>query len=266
MECKNCDLPLRTDYSFCSNCGAKIIRNRLTIKNLWYDVTERFFNIDNTFVKTFLHLFSRPDDVIAGYIYGTRKKYLNPVSYFTIAVTLGGLFVYIFTEFFPDALNYQFSELDTNSLDESQKFGIGFQKKINTYLFKYQSLFYIAMLPFLALISKLVFINKKEFNLSEHFVMNIYSYSQMSIIINIVYILLLWNSKLIYYASMVSLPFQIGFFTWVFYKIFNLSIKQSILKLLFFLVILAVVFFIIMVIGGIYLAFFTDTFQNLAPK
>lgn len=266
MECKNCDLPLRTDYSFCSNCGAKIIRNRLTIKNLWYDFTERFFNIDNTFVKTFLHLFSRPDDVIAGYITGTRKKHLNPISYFTIAITLGGLFVYIFTEFFPDALSYQFSELDENSLDESQKFGIDFQKKINHYLFKYQSLFYIAMLPFLALISKLVFINQKEFNLSEHFVINIYSYSQMSIILNTVYIFLLWNSKLVYYASMISLPIQIGFFTWVFYKIFKLTIKQSILKLLFFLVILGVVFFIIIVVAGIYLVFFTDTFQNLAPK
>ena len=42
MNCKNCDLPLRTDYSFCSNCGAKVIRNRLTLKNLWYDFTERF--------------------------------------------------------------------------------------------------------------------------------------------------------------------------------------------------------------------------------
>ena len=266
MNCKNCDLPLRTDYTFCSNCGAKIIRNRLTLKNLWYDVTERFFNLDNTFIITFRHLFSRPDDVIVGYINGTRKKYLNPISYFTIAVTLGGLFVYIYTEFFPDALDFQFLYPETNLLSDADKFSIDLQKKINTYLFKYQSLFYIAMLPFLALISRLVFFNKKQFNLSEFFVINIYSYSQMSIIINTIYIFLLWNSKLLYYASMGSLLFQIGLFTWVFYKIFNLSIKQTILKLLFFLLILAVVFFIIIMLGAVYLAFFTDTFQNLVPN
>jgi len=193
MECKNCELPLRTDYSFCSNCGAKVIHNRLTLKNLWYDVTERFFNVDNTFVKTFKHLFSRPDDVIVGYIKGTRKKYLNPISYFTIAVTLGGLFVYIYTEFFPDALDFKFLYPDPEKLNDADKLGLDFQKKINTYLFKYQSLFYIAMLPVLALISRLVFFNKKQFNLSEHFVINIYAYSQMSMIINTIYILIIWN-------------------------------------------------------------------------
>ena len=266
MECKNCDRPLRTDYSFCSNCGAKVIRNRITIKNLWYDFTERFFNLDSTFLKTFKHLFSRPDDVIVGYINGVRKKYLNPISYFMIAITLGGLFVYIHNEFFPDALDFKFLYPDPNSLSEADKLGHDLQKKINTYLFKYQSLFYIAMLPFLAVISRLIFFNKKQFNLSEHFVINIYAYSQMSIVINTVYIFLLWNSKLLYYASMGNLVFQIGFFTWVFYKIFNLSAKQTLIKLLFFLVMLALVFVLIMVAVVVYMAFFTDTFQNVTPK
>lgn len=265
MECKNCNLPLRTDYSFCSNCGAKIIRNRITIRNLWYDFTERFFNVDNTFFKTFKNLFSRPDDVIAGYVNGVRKKYLNPVSYFTIAVTLGGLFVYLCNEFFPEVLSFEFLYPDVNTLSDADKFGFELQKKINSYLFKYQSLFYIAMLPFLALISKLVFINKKQFNFSEHFVLNIYAYSHMSIIINTVYILSLWNSKLLYYLSMGNLVFQIGFFSWVFHKVFKLSIKQTILKLLLFLLIMGILFVVVMVLGGVYLAFFTDTFKNLAP-
>ncbi|MDO6470350.1 DUF3667 domain-containing protein [Maribacter sp. 1_MG-2023] len=97
MECKNCHTNLRTDFSYCPDCGAKVIRNRLTVKNLWYDATERFFNIDNTFLITFKHLFTKPDEVIGGYINGVRKKYLNPTSYFTIAITLGGgyLLMYI---------------------------------------------------------------------------------------------------------------------------------------------------------------------------
>lgn len=266
MECKNCELPLRTDYSFCSNCGAKIVRNRLTVKNLWYDFTERFFNLDNTFLKTFKHLFSRPDQVITGYINGVRKKYLNPVSYFMIAITLGGLFVYIHTEFFPDALDFNFRYPDMKSLSESEQSSYDLQKKINYYMFKYQSLFYVIMLPFLALISKLVFINKKQFNLSEHFVINIYAYSHMSIIINSVYILLLWNSKLLYYTSIFTFVLQISFFTWVFYKVYNLNFKQTVIKLLFFLLIFGVIFFVFIILAAIYLAFFTDTFQNLAPK
>ncbi|WP_281542620.1 DUF3667 domain-containing protein [Maribacter aestuarii] len=128
MECKNCSNQLRTDYSFCPDCGAKVIRNRLTVKNLWYDATERFFNVDNTFLITFKHLFTKPDEVIAGYINGVRKKYLNPISYFTIAITMGGLFVYLMSEFFPDALSYQFQNVDVNNLNDSEKFAIDFQK------------------------------------------------------------------------------------------------------------------------------------------
>ncbi|TDS16769.1 uncharacterized protein DUF3667 [Maribacter caenipelagi] len=263
MECKNCHTNLRTDYSYCPNCGAKVIRNRLTVKNLWYDATERFFNIDNTFLRTFKHLFTKPDEVIGGYINGVRKKYLNPISYFTIAITLGGLFVYVYTEFFPNALDFDFRYGNSSSLTEAEKFGQDFQKKWNTYLFKYQSLFYIAMLPFLALISRLVFINKKQFNLSEHFVINIYSYSHLSIIINTVYMLVLWNSKLLYYVSMVNLVFQIGFFTWVFYKLFNLTIKQTIIKLLFFFFLFAAVCSVLLIIGIVYIALFTDTFQKI---
>ena len=100
MNCKNCEGSLRTDYSYCSNCGAKVIRNRLTIKNLWYDVTERFFNVDNTFLKTFLHLFSKPEVVVDSYVKGVRKRYLNPIAYFTIALTLSGILLYILKKFF----------------------------------------------------------------------------------------------------------------------------------------------------------------------
>ena len=264
MECKNCSNQLRTDYSFCPDCGAKVIRNRLTVKNLWYDATERFFNVDNTFLITFKHLFTKPDSVIAGYISGVRKKYLNPISYFTIAITLGGLFVYLMSEFFPDALSYQFRNIDPDTLKDTEKLAFDFQKKWNNYLFKYQSFFYILMLPFLSLISRLVFINRKQFNISEHFVINIYAYSQMSIVINVVYILILWSPKLVYYSSMISLPLQIFYFAWVLKKIFKLNIKQTILKLLFFLVILGALFAIIIICATIYMVVFTDILKEMA--
>ncbi|WP_396638564.1 DUF3667 domain-containing protein [Maribacter sp. R77961] len=265
MNCKNCDNTLRTDYSFCPDCGAKVIRNRITVKNLWYDAVERFFNIDNTFLITFKNLFTNPDLVIVGYIKGVRKKYLNPISYFTIAVMLGGLFVFLNKQYFPEAMDYQFSSMNAEEMTESDKFGVDLAKKFQDYTFEYQNLFYVLMLPFLALISRLVFINKKEYNLSEHFVMNIYGYSQMSICVNLMYILFIWNSRLIYYAASINGIFQILYFSYMFKKIFKLNLKQTVLKLLFFLIILGAVFAIIIVLLGIYLAFFTDTFANLAP-
>ena len=266
MVCKNCEKTLRTDYSFCPDCGAKVIRNRITIKNLWYDAVERFLNIDNTFLRTFVSLFTKPDEVIGGYIHGVRKKYLNPISYFTIAIAMGGLFVFLITNFFPDAMNYQFESMDMENLSEADKFEVEFSKKYVGYLFEYQSLFYVLMIPFLALISKLIFIDKKEYNLSEHFVMNIYGYSQMSLLVNSVYILLIWNSRLIYYASAFNGIFQVLYFAYVFKKMFHLNNKQIILRTLLFLVAFLVIIIGFMILAGIYLAVFTDTFQQLAPK
>ena len=211
MDCKNCTHALRTDYSYCSNCGAKVIRNRITIKNLWYDFTERFFNLDNTFLLTFKHLITQPDAVIVGYINGVRKKYMNPISYFTIAVFVGGFLYFLIQKFFPDAMNYQFEQMAIDVNDPSQKIGMEFGKKFQSIMMEYQSLFYLAMLPFLSMISRLVFYNKKQFNLSEHFVINIYAYSHMSIIVNILYILVVWNSQIFYYVA------SVNFFTLIIY-------------------------------------------------
>jgi len=265
MNCKNCDNTLRTDYSFCPDCGAKVIRNRITVKNLWYDAVERFFNIDNTFLITFKNLFTNPDKVIVGYINGVRKKYLNPISYFTIAVMLGGLVLFLNKQFFPEAMDYQFSSMNMEEMSDSDKIGIELTKKVQDYLLEYQNLFYVLMLPFLALISKLVFINRKEYNLSEHFVMNIYGYSQMSICVNLIYISFIWNPQLVYYAASINGIFQVLYFSYMFKKIFNLNLKQTIIKLLFFLIILGALFGVLIVVLGIYLAFFTDTFANLVP-
>lgn len=262
MNCKNCDTKLRTDYSYCPDCGAKVIRNRITVKNLWFDAVERFFNVDNTFLRTFKCLFTKPGEVIVSYIDGVRKKYLNPISYFTIAVALGGIFIFLNKQFFVDAMNFQFNQVNLEGMSETDKVSLELGKKFQDFVLDYQNLFYIAMIPFLALISKLVFIDKKKYNLSEHFVINIYGYSQMSICINILYILFIWNNRLIYYIASINGAFQILYFAYIFKRIFELNLKQIALRTLLFLVVLGVVLGVLSIALGLYLAFFTDIFQR----
>ena len=95
MECKTCGSSLRSDFSYCPNCGAKIIRNRLTLKNVWQDLTFQVFNLDNTLFKTIRHLITKPEAVVESYIEGARKKYMNPISFFAIAITLSGLLFFL---------------------------------------------------------------------------------------------------------------------------------------------------------------------------
>lgn len=170
MECKNCNLPLRSDYTYCSNCGAKIIRNRLSFKNLWFDITERYFNLDNTFLKTFWHLFTNPSEVIQGYINGVRRKYLNPVSYLAIALTLSGILIFLLRKVFD-------GKIDWGSIAEGNA---EFALKWKEMTFDYSSLFFLMYIPILAIAAFISF-NKVKFNLSEHFVVLIYVLAQYSI-------------------------------------------------------------------------------------
>ena len=77
MECKNCKGLISLSISYCPNCGAKIIKNRLTVKNLFGSFVAQFLNYDNKFLQTFISLFTKPEKVIGSYINGTRKKYVN---------------------------------------------------------------------------------------------------------------------------------------------------------------------------------------------
>ncbi|TKD62309.1 DUF3667 domain-containing protein [Flavobacterium sp. ASW18X] len=265
MKCKNCLDQLRTDYSFCPNCGAKVIRNRITMRNLWYDFTERFFNLDNTFIRTFTSLFTDPKDVILGYIKGTRKKYMNPISYFMIAVTLGGLFFFLQNKFFPNAMSYQFELLEKQQEGPAGIFVTDSVVKWQKILAEYQSIFYMLMIPIISLISRLVFINRKELNLSEHFVLNLYGYSQISIIVNLLYIAFIWNSKAVYYIGTYAVIVgYIGYYSYILKQVFELNRKQLLIKIMFFLGIGFALYLVIIVAIAIYLFAFTDTFKNLS--
>ena len=100
MNCKNCNTNLSSDSDYCNKCGGKIIRNRLTIRNLFQHFSETFLNYDNKFLQTVKNLFVKPEDVIGSYGDGTRKKYINPISFFAISLTISGVYLLIFKKFF----------------------------------------------------------------------------------------------------------------------------------------------------------------------
>ena len=103
MQCKNCHYRLSEDNSYCSQCGGKIIRNRLTLKNLFEHISETFFNYDNKLFRTLRDLTLRPHVVIDDYVSGIRMRYVNPISLFALRLTRAGLSWFIMQKF--DAAN-----------------------------------------------------------------------------------------------------------------------------------------------------------------
>ncbi len=168
MNCKNCHTSLRSDFSYCPTCGGKVIHNRLTLKNVWEDLSFQVFNLDNTFLKTFRHLFAQPDIVINSYILGTRKKYMNPISYFAIAITLVGVLFFVLRRVYHiDLTPTNFTKGEGPNVD---------------FVFDYQGLITYLIVPMYALMTWFLFFDKKKLNYTEHVVANTYITGQVSFV------------------------------------------------------------------------------------
>jgi len=212
MNCKNCDNILRTDFSFCPDCGSKIIRKRLTNKSLIYDVIERYFNLDNTFLKTIWHMVIKPAQVCGGYISGLRKKYLNPVSMLAISLTLSGFIIFLMKKIALENINF-----DSLSYLQTSSGGSG-TKKIMASTMEYSSILFLFYIPVLAIASYLFF-NKKEYNLAEHAVIAIYALTSFSIVSAVYSIITLCFQPQLYFdtALLYSL-FMVIFCIYVAYR------------------------------------------------
>lgn len=258
MECKNCLKSLRTDFMYCPDCGGKVIHHRITAKSLTFDVFERYFNLDNRFLKTFIHLFTKPKKVIEGYLSGVRKQYLNPIGYLGIALTLSSILMFIIKDFYPESMDFTRGREDMNT---------EFAKKWANLVFDYNSFFFLLYFPALALPAYLL-LNKKKYNFAELIVAFIYIMSQYSILMFPITIGLLLISPLSYLSM--TQPLVIVTFFYVLYVLQQLngysvkpllwrSIVYSILATILFLILIMAII-ILMMIGGVF------TLEDLSPQ
>jgi len=242
MECKNCALALKENDDFCNLCGAKVIRNRLTIKNLFKHFTEEFLNYDNRFFQTFLNMFRRPEDVIGSYLNGTRKKYVNAVSYFAIAITAAGLLLVILNKYFPEMMSMSSiaqpgtEEFNQNNLEFSQK---------------YQSLLMMLNLPLYALISRLVFLKNKKYNYTEHLVIFMYLTAQLALVQSFLIIPLGFIEGIDFGLIGIGfMPIMLFYSAYSLKRLYGLDLGGIILKTMLFLFILFILgIFVIAVVA-----------------
>lgn len=253
MTCKNCQLTLQTHHNYCPYCGAKVIRNRLTIKALFSHFSEQFLNYDNKFLQTFRNMFIRPEKVIGTYISGTRKKYVNVISYFAIAFTFSGFQLFVLNKFFPELVNVDF--LAQEGTEELQQQNMNFAQE-------YQSIIFMLSVPVYALVSKIVFFNYKQYNYTEHLVINMYLTAHLSIIFSFLFLITSFLGINYGLVSLLSIPFQILLSAYCFKRIFKLSFKSIFLKTVLFVLILLILFIIMSVLMGI-LMYFDGTLQEM---
>jgi len=260
MECKNCKTNLKETAKFCDECGGKIINHRLNFKIVTEEFLETFISWDNKFFKTFIHMFTKPQEVITCYLNGVRKRYMQPFSYMIIALTLYGLFLFIakdsFQEYMYDSANY-FKQNNENSAKFMDEFG----KKLQNFTMNYYNIITLSMLPFFSLINILIF--RKKLNFIEHNVSLLYSYAQYQYIFLIIAVTSILAGINLSSVMLFTMLFLLVYHMYIYYKMFHLSLWQILYKTIFFLLILSVLFIVLEIVIMIFFFLFTDVFNNL---
>jgi hypothetical protein len=251
MTCKNCHTHLRLEYRFCPGCGAKTEVRRITFKALAKDFIDRVFDLDNSVVRTFTGLFVKPEAVIGGYLSGLRKRYLNPVSYLGIALTLSGVIMFLIQRFFKENIDFTGGVKGANP---------EFSAKWADLVFDFNALFFLAFLPMLALPAYLI-MNKVRYNLAEYTVAFIYVLAHFSIVSFPVALISLLIDPNQYLA--VNQPLQGLMFIYCLFVLWRLNryragafAGRSLVYLM-----MAAILFVVFIMGLVVVLFATGVFQ-----
>lgn len=266
MNCKNCETTLKNKDGYCSNCGARVIEERITLAFIFKELLDKVLSVDNKLLKTFCHLFTRPHQVIDGYINGIRKRYFNPFSYLLISITLAGISFYLMKNFAIHSLEIAPSTSSSTNPFQSK----GMAKEVFNFIFDFQALITAISIPLYGFVSWIVFLNKKRYNFLEHLIIYIYTTAQFSILNFIITTPLLYFQvgKLNTLIFIMSILCSIIYNTYVLIKLFNLTFIQTFLKLLYFILIGSVLYFIISIVSGIamYMYLGKEYFEQFNPK
>ena len=125
------------------------------------------------------------------------------------------------------------------------------------FIFDYNSLLYLLIIPGLALISWLVFLNKK-YNFTEHIVIYLYSMSFTSIVSIILTIITAWLSINYLIFSIVLYVLMFIYHCYLLKRVFKLTAGQLVLKTLLFIplfflfyITITIVVVVVMILTGV---------------
>lgn len=81
--CPNCHHPLAPKAVFCGHCGQKYTDGKVTVKKLFRDFLDSFFNLDARVLRTLRDLLV-PGKLTQEYFHGRQRRYTNPVRLFFV--------------------------------------------------------------------------------------------------------------------------------------------------------------------------------------
>jgi hypothetical protein len=244
MECKNCQQTLQPSHAYCFQCGGMVVKNRITFKSLFSELLDRYFSLDSKLVQTWKALFTKPEDVVNGYINGVRNKYMPPLSFFILAIAVSGFYTFLLKK----GLLGDYQSMMQSFQNSEDQFNMN---EMMNQIMDYQNLLFFAFLPFMALISKILFYNQSNWNFAEHTIVYAYTYAQCNFLILLaIPVLWIFPDGLIVYTYL-SVPLYILLHAYFLKRIFQLTLQQIIVKTLLFIPLLLFFYMIIVILVAI---------------
>lgn len=247
-KCKNCTQIISDVANFCPACGGKIIRERITFKTLISDAFWKAIGWDNKYLKTVWKLITKPEVILGEYIGGVRKRYVNPIAFFAIGMTISLIILNVYQEHFLELSGVADVQIDEDfqlPVDSAISFGteaepaqteasIRAQMQAIAYtqktILKYFNVYSFALLPLYTLVGFLVF--RKKNNYTEHLIINAYLQGFLFLITNFFFVLSIFAFNELYTYSIIVAIF---YYSYAYGRLYQLGFWKSVLYLLKFI-------------------------------
>lgn len=164
--CINCGSPV--DARYCSQCGQVNPPKHLNLLTLYTDFQSRIYGFDGMFPRTLRDLTVRPGTVALQYIQGNRVKYVAPVGYFFLALTMYLVIMELLSIDLYE-LSKSNNPLDTATSENQEKF----QRYFSDLMSRYMRIFSFLLIPITAAFA-LLFFRKQKLNILEHSILVFY--------------------------------------------------------------------------------------------
>ncbi|MEP0214571.1 MAG: DUF3667 domain-containing protein [Cellulophaga sp.] len=249
MNCKTCNTGITDTHKYCSNCGAKIVLDRISLKGAWQEFIGPFFSWDNNFWKTLFNLFTKPKEVLEAYINGARKKYFQPFSYLVVYATIALIINKIFpsTEVVDFTNGFKYGIGDANP--KAPKEALESINLIYQFYTNYYNLIIISSIPVYSLLTYLTF-RKRDHNYSEHLVFNAYIQANLGytlIVLQLFLFNLIGLSKEIISSAFILISAIYALY--VFIKLYQLTFKQTLYAFFRYVGYIILAFIILMILS-----------------
>jgi hypothetical protein len=178
-----------------------------------------------------------------------RKRHLRLSNYLAVAITVSGLLIFALQKYFPEAMDMSWIlDVDNPMFRDNPALKQMQEEGANAWWMEYQAVLYIINIPIYALLSKLTFYNQKTYSYLKHMVIVGYSQAHISIVLFIpllISIILGYNyMKMSYVVILIMFLYS----CYVYKRIFALSFRQILGRVLLFFAILLGLIIVYMII------------------